>query len=139
MFVAWNRFKGELRPKLHPCFHVIFLLIVRRKCVVKSFVAIWLDFTKLQSYKVLHSAYVSHTRECIKHVTPGFLCIVYYFYGENSYYNKVLWCFYHFLRTCKVAKSWTIELYLCISDVIHANEQTKYVDCGLHVNFWNFL
>ena len=45
--------------------------------------------------------------------------------------------FDHFLR--EVAKSWTIKLYLCVSDVMHANEQTKYVNCGLHVNFWTFL
>ena len=32
-----------------------------------------------------------------------------------------------------------IKLCLYISDVIHANEQTKYANCGLHVNFWNFL
>ena len=32
----------------------------------------------------------------------------------------------------------TIKLYLSVSDVMHANEQTKYVNCGLHINFWNF-
>ena len=32
-----------------------------------------------------------------------------------------------------------IKLYLGVSDVIHANEQTKYANCDLHVNFWNFL
>ena len=32
-----------------------------------------------------------------------------------------------------------IKLCLYVSDVIHANEQTKYANCGLHVNFWNFL
>ena len=31
-----------------------------------------------------------------------------------------------------------IKLYLYVSDVIHVNEQTKYVNCGLYVNFWNF-
>ena len=32
-------FKGESRPKLHPCYHVRFLLIVWRKSIVQSFVA----------------------------------------------------------------------------------------------------
>ena len=40
-------FKGELRPKLQPCFYVRFLLIVWRKSVVQSFVATSADFTKL--------------------------------------------------------------------------------------------
>ena len=29
--------------------------------------------------------------------------------------------------------------YHCARDTIHANEQTKYVNCGLHLNFWNIL
>ena len=41
--------------------------------------------------------------------------------------------FDHFSQTCEVAKSWTITLYLCVSDIIHVNEQTKYVTFGLHV------
>ena len=32
-----------------------------------------------------------------------------------------------------------IKLYLEVSYVIHANEHTKYADCGLPVNFWIFL
>ena len=61
-----------------------------------------------------------------------------YFYGENTFF-KFYGVFDNFSRTCVVAKSWTIKFYLCVSDVIHANEQTKYDNCGLHVNFWNFL
>ena len=33
--------------------------------------------------------------------------------------------FDHFSRTCEFAKSETIKMYLCVSDVIHANEQTN--------------
>ena len=47
--------------------------------------------------------------------------------------------FDNFSQTCEVAKSWTIKLYLCVSDVIHANEETEYVNSGLHVDFRNFL
>ena len=36
-------------------------------------------------------------------------------------------------------KFWIIELYLDVSDVIHANEHTKHVYCDLHVNFWSSL
>ena len=32
-----------------------------------------------------------------------------------------------------------IKLYLNLSGVIHANKHTKYANCGLHVNFCNFL
>ena len=46
--------------------------------------------------------------------------------------------FDHFSRTYEVAKSWTIKLYLCVSDIITGiNKQN--VNCGLHVNFWNFF
>ena len=31
------------------------------------------------------------------------------------------------------------KLYLDITNVIHANECTKYANCDLHVNFWIFL
>ena len=46
-----------------------------------------------------------NTRECIKHITPGFLCIFCYFYGEKTSYNKVWWCFWPSFRnlwSCKV-------------------------------------
>ena len=32
-----------------------------------------------------------------------------------------------------------IKLYIEVSDVIHANGHTKYANCTLHVNCWNFL
>ena len=32
-----------------------------------------------------------------------------------------------------------IKMYLNISDVINENKHTTYANCGLHVNFWNFL
>ena len=79
------------------------------------------------------------TRECIKCVTPGFLCIFCYFYGENTYIIKFYGVLNHFSQICEVAKSWMIKLYHCIGDTIHTTEQTKYVNCGLHVNFWNFI
>ena len=47
--------------------------------------------------------------------------------------------FDHFSRTYEVGKIWMIKLYLLVSDVIHANEHTKYANCGLHANLWNFL
>ena len=32
-----------------------------------------------------------------------------------------------------------IKLYLDVSNVIHANKPTKNANCGLHINFCNFL
>ena len=42
----------------------------------------------------------------------------------------------------KLVKLQSLELLNCIfalNGIIRANEQTKYVNCGLHVNLWNFL
>ena len=40
----------------------------------------------------------------------------------------------------KLVKLQSLErLNLCVSDVIHTNEQSKYVNCGLHVSLWNFF
>ena len=47
--------------------------------------------------------------------------------------------FDHFSRAYEVAKFWMIKLYVNVSDVIHANDHTKYANCGLPVNFWTFL
>ena len=86
-----------------------------------------------------YKTYYDITCKCIKRVTPDFLAFFCYFYGENTSYNKVLWCFWPFvsnLWSCIVLND---ELYLHISDFIHANEQTEYANCGLHLKFWNFL
>ena len=74
-------------------------------------------------------------RECIKQVTPGFLCIFVTFMEKTHPIIKFYGVFNHFSRTCEVAKSSTIKLYNCVCDVIHANEQTKYVNCGLYEKF----
>ena len=47
--------------------------------------------------------------------------------------------FDQFLRTYEVSKFWMINLYLNLSDIMHTNEHKKHANCGLHVNFWNFL
>ena len=93
-----------------------------------------------QSYKVTKFCIQRkwrHTRKCIKHVTPGFHYIFCYFYWENTSYNKVLWCFWQFLRTCEVAV--LKDLIASLRKWRHAREWTnKICYCGLHVNFWNF-
>ena len=47
--------------------------------------------------------------------------------------------FDHFSQTYEIAKFWIIKLYFDVSDVMQGNEHTKHANCGLHVNFWNFL
>ena len=51
---------------------------------------------------------------------------------------KFIGVFVYFLRTYEVPKFWMIKNYLDISDVIHANEHSKYAYYGLNVNFWIF-
>ena len=49
------------------------------------------------------------------------------FIEKNTSFNKGLWCFH------ELVKLQSLERLdgLCVSDVIQANEQTKYVNCGL--------
>ena len=97
--------KGELRLKFHPCSYVRFLLVISRKSVSK---VLWPLDRISRSYKVSKFCIQRmwrHTSECIKHVTPGFLCIFCYFYGKKVSYKKVLWCIWPFLTnlwSCKV-------------------------------------
>ena len=43
--------------------------------------------------------------------------------------------FDHFSPNFEVTKFWKITLYIDVSDVIYANEQTNYANCGLHITF----
>ena len=52
---------------------------------------------------------------------------------------KVYGVFDNVSRIYKVKKFSTIKLYLSVSYAIHANKHMQYANCGLHVNFWNFL
>ena len=74
----------------------------------------------------------------VKNISPLVLFALFcYFYGWKSFYKVFLyfWPYFTNLWSCEVLN---VDLYLNVSDVIHANEHTKH-DCGLHVNFWNFL
>ena len=84
----------------------------------------------------MHSVYVTPRPRMYKTCYPWFsLHFLLLLWRKAPPIIKFYGVFNHFLRTCEVAKSWAIKLYHCVSDVIHANEQTKYVNCGLHVNF----
>ena len=52
---------------------------------------------------------------------------------------KYYGAFVNFSRTYEVAKFWMIKLYRDVSDVIDANEDTKYANCDLPVNISNFF
>ena len=110
---------GDLRPKLHPCFYGISLLILRRKSLAQSFLA----FSR--SYKVtrfwIHRKW-RHTGEFTKHLTPGFL-----------YFSKFLWrrnleqSFMVFATISQelrgTAKFGVIKLHVDVSGVIQPNGQ----------------
>ena len=90
-----------------------------------KFCGVLIRFHEFIKSQVLHSAYVTSYPWMYKICHSRFSLHFCYFYGE---------IFDHFSQTCEVAKFWIIELYLYESDVKHANEQTKYARCGLHVN-----
>ena len=119
-------FIGELRPKLHRCFYVRFLIIVWRKSVVQ-FCDDFIRFYIVIKLKVLHSAYATSYPRMYKTCHPWFSFFPWFvtFMEKTPLIIKFYGVFNHFLRTCEVAKSWIIKLYHYVSNAIHANEQTK--------------
>ena len=53
--------------------------------------------------------------------------------------TKFYGVFNHFSRTYEVQKFWIIKLCIQVSDIIHVNKHTRYANCGLQMNFWDFL
>ena len=88
--------KGNCDQSFTPVFMSYFCWLYGERALYK---VLWRLDQISRSYKVAKfwiQCMWRHTRECIKHVTPKFLCIFCYFYGENTSYNKVLWCFLTF-------------------------------------------
>ena len=128
-------FKGDLRPKLHPCFYDIVSLILWRKSLDKvlirnqEVIKLWrLEFSVSDVYPKMHR-------------TLSFLVFFAFFvrFAEKKAPIKFFDILLHFSGTYEVAKFWVVKLYLDVSDVIHANEHTKNANCDLPVNFWIFL
>ena len=80
--------KGELRPKIQPCFFGIILMILWKKNLEQSFVVFWSVLTKLWSYKVCNPAWVpSYPWMYSLLVFFAYFC---QFYGKRTFYT-VLW------------------------------------------------
>ena len=89
--------KGELRPKLSPLFLCQIFVSCMEKEYFTKFCANFIRFHNCKVTKFCIQCIWRHARECIKHVTPGFLSIFCYFYGENTSYNRVR---LDFLKRC---------------------------------------
>ena len=134
-----NGFKGDQRPKLHPCFYGIFLLVSRREreSPLQSFVTFWSVFTKLWGCKVLDLMWlISYLQMYITLHSLLSLHIFVYFMKKEPFTKPYV--FNHFSVTCEVTNIWWIKLWINASDVITTKEQTKYANWGLHVILWNF-
>ena len=120
--------KRDPRPKLHPSFYAMFLLILWRKNLSRSY-----EIAKFWIQRKWR-----HTCECKKYFTPVFLHIFVSFVKKKTSV-KSNGLFVHLSWAYEVAKFWVFKLHLDVSDIIHANEQTKPANCGLYVNFWRML
>ena len=92
----------------------------------KKFWGIWvrfLEIAKLQNFKFSVSDVIPAN---VQNIEPWFSLHFYVRFMEKKPPIKFYDVLVHFLRAYEVAKSWMIKLYLNVSDVIHANELTKY-------------
>ena len=94
------------------------------------------EVMKLQSFGFSVSD-VIHAN--VKSISPLFFCIFLLVLWKKKTSVKSNGLFVHLSWAYEVAKFWVVKRYLDVSDVIHANEQTKPANCGLHVNFWRML
>ena len=105
-----------------------------------SFLVRFYDVIKLQSFEFSVSEVIPTNAQNISPLV-FFVFFVSFFvrFLEKKPPIKFYGVFDHFSRTYEVAKFWMIELYLNVSDIMNANSHTKHANCGLRVNFWNFL
>ena len=94
------------------------------------------EVIKLQSFEFSVSDVVS---AIVQNISPLVFFALFVSFMEKKPPIKFYSVFNHFLRSYQVKKFWMIKLYLDLSDVIHANKHTRYANCGLHINVWNFL
>ena len=79
-----------MRPKLHPWSLCHIFVDCTKKVLYK---VLWRFDQISRSYKFTKFCIQRmwrHTGKCIKHVTPGFLCIFCHFYGENTSYKRFM-------------------------------------------------
>ena len=115
-----DRFKGDLRPKTHPCFYVIILMILWKK----SLLVFWSVLMKLWSYKVLNPAWVTSYPVMYKTFHSWFSWNIFVSFMEKEPFPQFYGRFDHFSWIHEVVKFLMIKLCLDVSDVIHANEHT---------------
>ena len=102
------KLKGELRPRTHPCFYGIILMILWKKRFVQSFVVFWSVLTKLWSYKVFNPAWVTPYPPMYKTLQPWFSWHTFVDFMEKNFL-QFYGCFDHFLSIYYVAKFWMIK------------------------------
>ena len=113
-------FKGDLRPKNHPGFYGINLMVLWKKSLVQSFVVLWSIFTK-----GLNPVWETSYPRVYKTFHPWLsLHILVNFMWKRTFDTAFCVVFDNFSSTYEVAKFWIIKLCLDISEVIHANEYT---------------
>ena len=101
--------KGDLRPKLHPCFYDTFFLILWRKSLVQSFAV----FDQLsRSYKV--TEFWVRRNDVIpanaQNVSPLVFFAKFYNFMEKDCSAKFYVTFNQFLRFYEIRKFWLIKL-----------------------------
>ena len=116
----WEGIKWVLKPKRHPRFYSI-LLILFRKSLKQGFFGVLVKFhevTKLQSSEFSVNDVITAN---VLNISSWFSLHFFVCKIERKPSIKCYGVFDNFSRTYEVVKFWMIKLYLDVCDVIHAN------------------
>ena len=122
-FPYGSKIKVNLRSTDNDKFYGIILTILCEKSLLQSILVLWSVLTKLQSYKVLNSVWVTFYPQMYKTFHLYFLGIYLLVLQKKNFYTVLLsfWRFLITLWNCKVSM---IKLCFDVSDIIHAIEHT---------------
>ena len=117
--------KEDLRPKNHPCFCGI-ILVLWKKSLIQSFVVFWSILMKLWSYKVLNPAWVTSYLRMYKIFHPWFALHIFVNFMEKEPFAQFYGRFDRSSRTYEVAK-FLIDLLVSPRSWRHTREWTHIV------------
>ena len=120
--------KKELRPKTHPSFYGIILMILWIKSLVQHFAVLWSILTKLCRYEGFNPVWVTSYTQMYKTFHPLFSLHIFVNFMENRFlqFYVSFWPFLMNLWSCKGLNNYTFFWY----EWCHTHKW-EYITCSL--------